>query len=96
MVRSHPPGGPGVRETTRGRERPADVFARVFGLVSLQLDVDTPPDDFGDGHAQTPGPPLHPPMLNRFELYLKSHHDGIIMPSLIRPGTMVCAADARG
>ena len=62
-------------------QRPAGALIRLVEGVGSELDVHTSSDHFRRRHPQTPGPVLHLPVLRWLKLYLKAHHDGIIIPS---------------
>ena len=63
------------------REQLPRPAAGVIVPLGRQLRVDTPPNHLSHGHAETLRACSDAPMLRRLELYLKTHHDGMIIPS---------------
>ena len=62
-------------------QRLSHALVLELGPVGPQVRVHTAPDDFGDRHAEASRPVPDLSVLRRLDLYLKSHHDGIRMPS---------------
>lgn len=81
MVGPHSPLATRIRVLAGGREQASRTFGRLVPHVGLELGIDAATYHFGNGDAQPSGSALDPPVLCGFELYLKTHHDGIIIPS---------------
>ncbi|HYN07713.1 MAG TPA: hypothetical protein VES67_10005 [Vicinamibacterales bacterium] len=65
------------------RQGPASVILRSVRGIRLQVGLHAAADELGDRHPEAFGAPFDLPVLAGFKLYLKTYHDGMIIPSWI-------------
>lgn len=81
MIAGHARGAMRVGVLARDREGPPARRPWAEGAVALQLGADASANHLRDRDPEALRAAFDLPVLGRFKLYLKSHHDGISIPS---------------
>ena len=80
MVRGGPAGSAGVREPPGDGKRATRAVGQI-AAVGQQLAVHAPTNHLGHRYAEPLRAASDLPVLTRLELYLETHHDGMMIPS---------------